>query len=434
MPSPVRGPRQAVELLLRVAAIGVLAWALWLAARPLATGVTRERVAADALGERLRAWTRDGAPDSVRLTLDSLPDDSLLDWLVAVRRTGAAVAWSGDVAPLALAVEPVNAPSGGARMLVAAPADSAIVARDAAGPVGTIRATGGGGAARVPALAEPATARLGATSARAGAVDSLIPGPVLVLATAGWEARYVTSALEESGWRVDARLTIAPGLEVRRGSPGAIDTARYAAVVALDSGASAHARRVAAYARAGGGVVMSGVAAALPALREIAPGAPGARVRPEVVSFAADAPRRALSFLPILRMRTDALALEARGDRPVVAARRSGIGRVLQVGYDETWRWRMQGGEEGLEAHRRWWSDAVAAVALRRSLPVESSGISRRAAAPRAAAFATLGPPSAAEAMSARPSAHRTLHPWMLVLSLMLLLAEWTSRRLRGAA
>jgi hypothetical protein len=433
MPSRVRTRRRALELALRVAAVALLGWALWVAARPMAERSTRERVSAGELGERLRSWARRGAPDSARLVLDSLPDDSLLDWLVATRRAGTRLEWSGGIAPLALAIEPVNAPAGGVRLLIAAPADTDVELRDAAGPVATVRASGGGASARTPALSEQASARTGTSVARARITDSPPPGAVLVLGTAGWEARYVIAALEESGWRVDARLTIAPGLVVRRGTPSPIDTARYAAVVVLDSAARGDARRVADYARMGGGVVLGGVAAGLPALRDIAPGTPGQRVRPAVTAFTQDAPRRALGVFAIARLKPDALVLEARDGRPTIAARRADLGRVLQIGYDESWRWRMQGGERGLEAHRGWWSDAVASAA-RRAPARRSSGAPWTAAAPLAAAFAALGPPSSSSGAAQDTPSPSTIHPWMLVLSLTLLLAEWTSRRLRGAA
>ena len=433
MPSPGRSGRRWLELALRIGAFAVLGWALWLAARPALVSASAERVATSDLSERLSAWVRAGAPDSVRLSIDSLPDDSLLDWLVALRRAGTGVTWSGELAPLALAVEPVNAPAGGSRLLVAAPGGLAVELRDAAGPVETVRPVSSGASARISTLAEPAAAMLAGTAARAYATDSLTPGAILVLGTAGWEARYVIAALEESGWRVDARLTIAPQLTVRRGTPGAIDTARYGAVIALDSAAAGDARRLAAYVRSGGGVILSGIAAGLPALRDISPGVPSARVRPAIMTFTADSPRRALSFVSIARMRDDALLLEARNGRSAVAARRAVLGRVLQVGYDETWRWRMQGGEQGIEAHRRWWSDAVAATA-RRSTAELTERLSTVHAAPRAAVVAALGPLTPDDATNGARPPRRGMEPWMLVLSLGLLLAEWSSRRLRGAA
>jgi hypothetical protein len=433
MPSPGRANRRWLELALRTGAFAVLGWALWLAARPALVSTSVERVTTSTLAERLSAWVLAGAPDSVRLSVDSLPDDSLLDWLVALRRAGTSVTWSGEIAPLALAVEPVNAPAGGSRLLVAAPGGSSVELRDAAGPVDTVRPQASGGAARVATLAEPAAAMLAGTVARAHATDSLTSGAILVLGTAGWEARYVIAALEESGWRVDARLTIAPELMVRRGTPGAIDAARYGAVIALDSAASGEARRLVAYVRSGGGVILGGTASGLPALRDIAPGVPGARVRPDVTAFTADAPRRALSFVAIGRLRDDALLLEARDGRSAVAARRVGLGRVLQVGYDESWRWRMQGGELGREAHRRWWADAVAATA-RRSATERTARLSPVHAAPRAAVIATLGQPTPDDATGRAVPPRRGMEPWMLVMSLGLLLAEWSSRRLRGAA
>jgi hypothetical protein len=257
---------------------------------------------------------------------------------------------------------------------------------------------------------------------------------VLVLGTAGWEARYVIAALEESGWSVDARLTIGPALVVRRGSPVPIDTARYAAVIALDSAASGDTRRLAAYARSGGGIILSGVAAALGALRDVAPGRPGVRIRPAVLSFTAGEPRRALGFVSMSGVREDALVLEARDGRPVVAARRAALGRVLQIGYDETWRWRMQGGDAGPESHRRWWSAAVAATARRTAAVRESSGSVAGAGAPRAAISAALGPASAAPDLDSRSAPRHGPDPWLLIAGSLLLLAEWTSRRLRGAA
>jgi hypothetical protein len=423
-----------LELGARAAAVALIAWSFWLATRPLIRAPDRVQVPSAELDERLRGWARAGAPDSLHVAIDSLPDDTVREWLVALRRAETAVTWSGDVASLALAVEPVNAPAGGARLLVAAPSESLVALRDAAGPLDTVRTASAGAALRAPLLAEPVQAVVAGTTARARARDSLTPGAVLLLGTAGWEARYVVAALEESGWTVDARLTIAPGLAVRRGSPAAIDTSRYAAIVVLDSAASGDGRRLASYARSGGGIVLSGVAASLPGVRDLAPGRPGARVRPAMMSFTSGEPRRALGFVSMSRVREDALVLEARDGQTVIAARRAGLGRVMQIGYDESWRWRMQGGNAGPEGHRRWWSAAVAATARRNAARRESSGESGGAAAPRAALTAALGPSSPLSAGDRRAPGRYGPDPWLLIASAGLLLAEWTSRRLRGAA
>ena len=429
-----RSPREWLELVLRSAAIAVLAWSLWLATRPLVAASSHARITSGELDSRLVDWARRGAPDSLHVAIDSVPDDTSRTWLVALRRAGVSLSWSGTVAPVAISVEPVNAPAGGVQLLVAAPRDSAVALRDAAGPLDSVRTAGSGAALRVPAVAQPVTAILGSTVARAYAADSLAPGAVLVLGTAGWEARYIVAALEEAGWTVDARLTIGPDLYVRRGSPGAIDTARYSAVIVLDSAASDEGRRLAAYARSGGGVVLSGSAAGAPGIRDVAPARPGQRVRPAVMSFAAGEPRHALAFVSLASPRADALVLESRSGRAAVVARRVGAGRVLQIGYDESWRWRMQGGQAGPEEHRRWWSSLVAATARRSSIVVDSSGIDVGAAAPVAALTAALGSPEPPSGAVTRQPARQGPAPWMIVAVVLLLLTEWASRRLRGAA
>jgi hypothetical protein len=68
----------------------------------------------------------------------------------------------------------------------------------------------------------------------------------------------------------------------------------------------------------------------------------------------------------------DAVVLESRDGVAMIAARRLDAGRVMQVGYDETWRWRMAGGDESTAAHREWWSRLVAAVAYAPLVPRES--------------------------------------------------------------
>jgi hypothetical protein len=72
----------------------------------------------------------------------------------------------------------------------------------------------------------------------------------------------------------------------------------------------------------------------------------------------------------------------------------------------------------------------VGAAAYRATVPVEGAHLAGDAA-PLAALYADLGAPSAAHAPSLRISAG--LRWWMFALLALLLLAEWTSRRLRGA-
>jgi hypothetical protein len=125
-------------------------------------------------------------------------------------------------------------------------------------------------------------------------------------------------------------------------------------------------------------------------------------------------------------MRRDAVALERRTDGVAVAARRVGAGRVMAVGFDETWRWRMAGASGSDEAHREWWSRVVGAVAY---APVvtraDSSG-----SAPLARLMEAMGPPRTTSLPRTRGGVDPRI---LLALMLLLLVAEWGSRRLRGA-
>ena len=86
-----------------------------------------------------------------------------------------------------------------------------------------------------------------------------------------------------------------------------------------------------------------------------------------------------------------------------------------------------------MEAHRQWWSSQVASAALVRGSRRDLSGVPAGAAAPLVAVVAALGESvPRVKAPSALPG-RAGPHPWMLVVSLVLLLLEWTSRRLRGA-
>lgn len=86
-----------------------------------------------------------------------------------------------------------------------------------------------------------------------------------------------------------------------------------------------------------------------------------------------------------------------------------------------------------MEAHQQWWSSLVAGVALRRATPRDVPALSIAAAAPRVAIVAALGDAMPRlEATTGAPSVAGP-HWWMLLASVLLLLLEWTSRRLRGA-
>ena len=431
--------RRWVERALRLTSLALLALMLWASLRPPRAASGARRADGATLASALERWTADPAADSLAIALDTVPAAAARDWLVALRRGGAVVRWrTGSIPASAVAVERPSEPGGGARVLFAAPAGRTVAVSDAAGVVDSVRTLREGGSLRVAALVPPARATAGRQAARAPEPDSLAARRVLVLGTAGWEAKFAIAALEERGWAVDARLRVAPAVEVSQGTSASLDTARYAAVVALDTAAAPWAVRIARFVGSGGGLVLAGTAGRVQGLRALAPATVGVRVRPAVESFAGDAPRRALALWPLESLTRDAVPLEGRDGRLAAAARRAGAGRVVQNGDDESWRWRMEGGDDGAEGHRAWWSAVVGSAAYRSAVRVrdDERGVEERGAgAPLAALVADLGP--AASTLPEEPRAPgdspTALRGWMLVALFATLLAEWTSRRLRGA-
>ena len=436
--------RRAFERALRglaLLALGVLVWYTLHAgrARPAA------RVEGRDLLEALVRWSTGESPGQVHVDFDSAPSPEVRDWLAALGATRTPATWSGAAPPpIAVAVEPVADPRHSARVWVAAPAGARILVRDELGLLDSATVTRGGARLVVPDLEGAVHAGLRHAEAAAAARDSVVLRPVLVLGMAGWEAKFALAALEEHGWQVETRLAVAPSGDVRQGTARvAIDTGRYAAVIALDSVAARYAGQLTSYVRQGGGLLAVGEAASLAAL---APLLPAAVTAPPSLprTFTADTaraganPRDALALAPLGRLKDGALALETRAGRTggagqvAAAAWRVGQGRVVQIGYRDTWRWRMAGAEtDPVRAHRAWWAALVSGVAYGPRLP-------RRLAeplepTPLASLVATLGPPTS------RPTTALGLldDPRLLRVLFAVLLAalalEWASRRLRGA-
>jgi hypothetical protein len=384
------------------------------------------RVDAASLRPALERWSTASPPRAVHVTLDGggAPAAYARQWLIALRRDGTAVHW-GTVSPMlasAIAAEPIADPRGGTRVRVAAPAGAAVVVRDALGPLDSLRVMPGGQGITLtmPATVPTLDAVVGGTPARAAVVDSLTLRRLLVLGRASWESKFLIRSLEEQGWLVDVRLAVAPKAAVTEGQSGAIDTARYAAVIAVDSSVAPTASRIAAYVRSGGGLLVLGTAARPFHL------ASGTRLRD------ADGPpvdRRSLGLFPISALPSDAVVLERRDRVVAVAARRMGLGRVVQIGYDDTWRWRMAGGDSAAAQHRAWWAALVSGVAYaprtERALPADAD------AAPLAHLIDALGPPMPAVQPDREPF-DPTRSLWAFAALLAPFLLEWGSRRLRG--
>ena len=423
------GPRLWLERIARGVALLLLLWLLVDVFRgrgePLRVSVGERDLPA-----QLFRWSTVAEPAWVHLESEGSLAPFQRDWLAALSGAGTRVTWGGEGGvALALAVEPVADPEGGVRAWIAAPSGTRVLVLDPAGPLDSVPASGGG--ARLLVRSSPAEleARAGGSVAGSVVIDSLVLGRLLLLGRAGWESKFVAAALEERGWKLDARLRLSPRGDVRQGTATPIDTARYAAVLVLDSIGTAEAQAVARFVREGGGAVIAAPAAGVPALAPLSAGTPGASLpgREPFDSTLAE-PRRSLELVS-LAPRQDAVVLERRGNAVAMAARRLERGRVVTIGYRDTWRWRMGGGQTSVQAHRDWWADLVAGVAHAGRLsrqPRPGTG-----EAPLATLIDRLGPPTAAPAGPG--PGFGISRAWLFGLLAAALLLEWASRRLRGA-
>jgi hypothetical protein len=435
------------ERVLRAIGIGALALACWLAWFP----GTAARVTdaprwvplpeADALAQRLVASS--GAPPW--LSLSAVPEQARRALLQAGVHAGVPVSWraaDGAVLPaLALSAAASADPTGGLIVRAAAPPGVALELADSLGWIDSTTSAQGGATWRVPGAPRAVRVQSAGTRAMAEPAPPIEAYRVRLYGAPGWESRFTAVALEESGWTVDAAFTIAPRVLVRSGRPETLDTARYRAVVALDSTAWADAAAIARFVRSGGGLVLLadaavGAPASLPVAGRLGPlnaAVPGAL---RTATPLEGVPLRALTgLLP------GSVALE-RSDRsgaPVrVAARTVGAGRVVQAGLSGLWEWRMLGGDDAVEAHRDWWGvmlqRAASTAPARQSVLPSAAWAGPGDAAPLADLVARLGPAdSAPRVPSSADVTTAGLPAWLLLAALVALVGEWWSRRLRGA-
>jgi hypothetical protein len=420
----VAEPRVRFERLMRAVALLSLGALLFDALVPPAGDAAR--ISVRHLPTGLRRWSTVESPAAVHVTVDAPITAVQRDWLAAVRAGGARVSWDGNaLTPLAAVADPMADPAGGTRVLVGAPSGARVVIGDAYGVLDSATAAMAGLRFLLPSAPVEVRVVSGSIAARPIVADSLTLGRVLVLGALGWESKFVAAALEERGWSVDLRLTISPRDAVRQGGAANLDL-RYAAVVALDSSAARDAAAIARYVRAGGGLVLAASAAEVPAFASLRPGRSLELRRGAEPFDPAVEPRQQLALSPIALVE-GGVAMERRDTVVAVAARRVERGRVLAMGYEDTWRWRMGGRDDAIAAHRDWWSGLVAAVAHATPRPRSVAVLPDEA--PYVRMLERLGP--------ARPL-ERAGVPWrpgktllFAVLSLALLL-EWMSRRLRG--
>jgi hypothetical protein len=420
MPSP----RSRFETACRVGAFAVLGWLLGTSIIPVRGG-RLERMATADLGARLPRLTKSSSNVAIHVTMPTTPDAAEIAWLRALDHSGRAVSWQGTPPAVAMSAEPIVDPDGGVRVDVAAPNGSVVALRDDASAIDSIRITSLGGTVATPLAIGAVRAEASGQRFAAAAHDSAALKAVMVVGAAGWEGKYIVSALEERGWPVIARFTVAPNVDVTQGTIQSLDTSRVGVLVAIDSTVATLGGSVERFVRAGGGLVIAGPAALAKNVASIAPGNISTRTRPNVRPT--DTIRLgSTGFYPV-SLKGDGIALEKRPEGVAVAAHRVGAGRVIQVGYDDSWRWRMAGVTGSERAHRVWWSRVVSSVAL--ASTTHAAGSENAIAAPVAFLAEQLGPARALAGSVPSPPIDRR---WLLALLTALLLVEWASRRLRG--
>lgn len=418
--------RSRFELACRIGAFGLLGWLLGASLIP-SSGRRVERATTAQIESRLASWTRSPATTALHGDFNAAPSARAIDWLAALKRSGHVVTWSGSPPALALSAEALADPRGGARVDVAAPAGAHIAVRDDASAIDSIRVGSLGGSITAPVIVGRVSASSAGETASADVPDSTRLRSIIVLGAAGWEGKFIVAALEERGWPVVPRFTVAPSVDVTPAGMLALDTARVAAVVVVDTSLQSLGGAIERYVRSGGGLILAGPAA-MTSLSDLAPGSVLPRVRPAVLP-ADTIGLGSTGFYPVAALKSDAVVLERRSAGIAVAARRVGAGRVIQLGYDDSWRWRMAGAAGSENAHREWWSRLISAVAYAPPFADESSTSTTRSA-PLATLVDRLG---VARATSPAGSGRGPMDRRLLFAAMMiLLLLEWASRRLRG--
>lgn len=393
----------------------------------LLRGVALAALGVAALVALWRARTGDAATDLVvHRQFDATPSALERDSLGALARAGRRVTWSGELAPLVAMAEPLREP--GRRWRIAAVGTAPLLLQDSLGLVDSLEA-----AAAITLEPTRGAAQLVQSVSRAevAATATAEPRGVAVLGRVGWEPRFIITALEEAGWRVDARLALGRERDVRQGDAmPRLD--RHDVVIVTDSAtARANVTSLLQFVRGGGGLILAGEAAATqaPALRAIVAATVRGLEDPETRSFEGHEPTHALPLYALAALRRDANVLEDREGTPSIAARRLEAGRVMQVGYAETWRWRMEGEGRSVEEHRAYWSRLAGLVARGVPRPVPAIA-DAKSAAPQASLVQAVGP--AVTAPPARGGEGPPFPLWLGPIILLALLAEWGSRRRRG--
>ena len=379
--------------------------------------------------------------DTIDVSMVAAPDARTRAMLRAVRGSGHVLRVTAPRAlrSLAVAAEEEWRASGGTRLQAVSSDTSRHAAQDAAGLIDSIAIDSTGLRTRSGPLA--GTWRLGGAAAAPMASNAPAEARVLVLGSATWESRFLVAALEEAGWPVDIAVSVSPRVTITQGATRQPSRERHAIVVLLPGAPASVMATLPTFLRAGGGVVIVGDAARIAGVVALRAGAPGATISGQAGAEAGDEPRRGLDLVPIGTLTAGSVPLEFRDGRVAVAARRFGAGRVIQVGYDNSWLWRMAGDDASPSAHRRWWSALLSGIVAQRapvSRVVTTAETDTFDAAPVAALARDVGLPTiggSAVASAASPSLAAALDlRWLLATAVLSLVASWTLRRWRGLA
>ena len=322
-------------------------------------------------------------------------------------------------------------------------ASAALTLRDVGGVIDSAYSREPALSVRVARLRAPLRATYSSHGAVRNVVAVHVPSAlrvrgVLLYAQPGWDAKFTTAALEESGWHVDGALSVAPNTRMRVGTPKSADTSHSAAGLVLDSGVVT-SRVLEAFVAQGGGVVIAGDALRDPSLSHLANVRIVGLRNPLAGALLTSTPKRGLSELQLVST-SPAVTMEREGVTSTVFATRRGVGRVVASGYRNTWHWRMEGTDASLDDHRRWWNGLVGAIAA----ATDTSNASVRAvaerdalpgdAAPMADLVARLGPASHDDLNISGTSRSYWPPSWLLItIAMLALIIEWALRRLRGA-
>jgi hypothetical protein len=271
---------------------------------------------------------------------------------------------------------------------------------------------------------------------------------VMLMAQPGWESKFTAAALEEAGWHVDGSYRVAPRTAVTLGAPARLDTSRYAVVVLLDS-MSLDVAALTRFVQQGGGLVLGGDALRIPALAPISPVRATSTRGAVAGALLTATPSRGLEAWELVAKRGAFVVRADASDHghaePVLVAHRVEAGRVVASAYRNSWRWRMEGTDDGAAEHRAWWGGVLALAAgvppavadsLADAYPGDAAPYADLVArSGRAVRVDRAGVPDAVPARTAFDTVLdrlRSSSGLLFMVIALALLGEWTSRRLRG--